>query len=107
MPDAPSTMPERAAPDVAQPVRLADVKAALERAEREVGAAIDAANVERKALGYDAERGYSPAFEVARREVGGRGAPSDLLVQVVGAVPPRARVPRRRGRRSWRPPYWS
>jgi hypothetical protein len=72
MPDSPATVPERAAPDVAQPVRLAEVKIALERSEREVGAAIDAANVERKALGYDAERGYLPAFEVARREVGGR-----------------------------------
>jgi len=72
MPDSPVTVPERAAPEVPQPVRLADVKVALERAEREVGAAIDAANVERKALGHDAERGYPPAFEVARREVGGR-----------------------------------
>jgi hypothetical protein len=72
MPGSPMTVPERAAPDGPQPVRLADVRAALERAEREVGVAIDAANMERKALGYDAERGYPPALEVAQREVGGR-----------------------------------
>jgi hypothetical protein len=72
MPDSLATVPERAAPDHPQPVRLADVRVALERAEREVGVAIDAANMERKALGYDAERGYPPALEVARREVGGR-----------------------------------
>ncbi len=37
MSDSAATVPERAAPDLAQPVPLADVNAALEHAERKVG----------------------------------------------------------------------
>jgi hypothetical protein len=70
-PGLPTPAPERVASD-ATIVRLMDVKAAIERAEREAGAAIDAASAERKALGYDPESGYLPAREIARGEVGGR-----------------------------------